>query len=55
MTNLFNTDQSAINPSKYQNQKMVSFLQQYINSDNKSKYLFSVNDIYAKNMPFVIL
>lgn len=53
-TNLFGTDKSELNPSQYQNQKMTSLLQDYMNS-NSNKQLTEINAMYSKDMPFVVL
>ncbi|MEI7919373.1 MAG: hypothetical protein WCH65_04145 [bacterium] len=57
LTKLFSTDQSDINPSQYQNQKLTTLLKDYAAADekNKKKPLTEINSIYSKDMPFVIL
>ncbi len=57
LTKLFSTDKSEINPSQYQNQKLTTLLKQYIAADErgKKKPLAEINNIYSKDMPFVIL
>jgi len=57
LTKLFSTDNSEINPSQYQNQKLTTLLKQYIATDDKwkKKPLAEINSIYSKDMPFVIL
>jgi len=57
LTKLFSTDQSDINPSQYQNQKLTTLLKTYAAADekNKKKSLIEINSIYSKDMPFVIL
>jgi len=57
LTKLFSTDKSEINPSQYQNQKLTDLLTQYIAADDngKKKPLIEINNIYSKDMPFVIL
>jgi len=54
MTNLFATDKANINPSQYQNQKLVSLLQDYLHNDNQKSLNLS-NEMYAKDIPFVML
>ena len=53
-TKLFSTDKSQLNPSQYQNQRMIDLLNSYLLDENK-KYLNELNGIYSKDMPFVIL
>jgi len=53
-TNLFGTDKSDLNPSQYQNQKMTSMLQEFMNNSS-SKQLSEINAMYSQDMPFVIL
>lgn len=54
ITKLFATDSAKTNPSQYQNQNLISLLKQY--AENKQiKLLNQINEIYAKDMPFVIL
>lgn len=54
ITKLFATDSAKTNPSQYQNQNLISLLQQY--TDQKDiRILDQINEIYAKDMPFVIL
>ncbi len=57
ITKLFSTDKSEVNPSQYQNPKLMTLLQQYNAADerNKKNSLWSINTIYAKDMPFVVL
>lgn len=57
LTKLFSTDNSEVNPSQYQNQKLTTLLTQYIAADEKwkRKPLIEINSIYSKDMPFVIL
>ena len=57
LTKLFSTDNSEINPSQYQNQKLTTLLTKYIAADDKGKkkVLTEINAIYSKDMPFVIL
>lgn len=57
LTKLFSTDKSEINPSQYQNQKLTTLLKQYIaaNDNGKKRPLIDINNIYSKDMPFVIL
>lgn len=57
LTKLFSTDNSEVNPSQYQNQKLTTLLKQYIAADDsgKKKPLVEINSIYSKDMPFVIL
>ena len=56
-TKLLSTDNSEINPSQYQNQKLTTLLKQYMAADkkNKRKPLVEINSIYSKDMPFIIL
>jgi hypothetical protein len=54
ITKLFATDSAKTNPSQYVNQNLISLLQQY-SSSPQLKILNQINDIYAKDMPFVIL
>lgn len=54
ITKLFATDSAKTNPSQYQNQNLISLLQQYT-SKQDIKILNQINEIYAKDMPFVIL
>lgn len=54
ITKLFATDSAMKNPSQYQNTKLISLLQQYT-SKPAQKILNEINNIYAKDMPFVIL
>ena len=54
ITKLFATDSANANPSQYQNQNLISLLQQY-NTTPALNILNQINDIYAKDMPFVIL
>jgi Tfp pilus assembly protein PilZ len=42
------------NPSQYQNNKLISLLQQYT-SKPTDRILNDINNIYSKDMPFVIL
>lgn len=53
-TKLLGTDDSQLNPSQYQNQKMTNMLQDFMNS-NSNRQLTEVNAMYSKDMPFVIL
>lgn len=53
-TKILGTDDSQLNPSQYQNQKMTSLLQDFMNS-NSNKQLTEINAMYSKDMPFVIL
>lgn len=53
-TRILGTDNSQLNPSQYQNQKMTSLLQEFMNS-NSNKQLTEINAMYSKDMPFVIL
>ncbi len=53
-TKLFGTNDSQLNPSQYQNQKMTSMLQDFMNS-NSNRQLTEINAMYSKDMPFVIL
>jgi hypothetical protein len=57
LTKLFSTDKSEINPSQYQNQKLINLLKQYIDADDKGKKkpLAEINSIYSKDMPLVLL
>jgi len=57
LTKLFSTDKSEVNPSQYQNQKLIDLLKQYstANDKDKKKPLAEINSIYSQNMPFVIL
>lgn len=57
LTKLFSTDKSEINPSQYQNQKLITLLKQYTSADDKGKKkpLVEINSIYSKDMPLVIL
>lgn len=54
ITKLFASDSAKTNPSQYVNQNLISLLQQYADTP-QSKILNQINDIYAKDMPFVIL
>lgn len=54
ITKLFASDSAKTNPSQYINQNLISLLQQY-DSNPQIKILNQINDIYAKDMPFVIL
>ncbi|MFA7717809.1 MAG: hypothetical protein WC875_03785, partial [Candidatus Absconditabacterales bacterium] len=54
LTKLFGTDKSQFNPSQYQNQKMITVLQEYM-QNKKAKDLNEINAMYSKDMPFVIL
>ena len=54
ITKIFATDSAKINPSQYQNKNLISILQEYTISP-QAKLLNQINDIYAKDMPFVIL
>jgi hypothetical protein len=57
LTKLFSTDKSEVNPSQYQNQKLITLLKQYVSADDKGKKkpLVEINSIYSKDMPLVIL
>lgn len=57
LTKLFSTDKSEVNPSQYQNQKLITLLKQYIAADDKAKKrpLAEINAIYSKDMPLVLL
>lgn len=54
ITKLFATDSAMQNPSQYQNNKLISLLQQYT-SKPTDRILNDINNIYSKDMPFVIL
>lgn len=54
ITKLFATDSAMKNPSQYQNTKLISLLQQYTDKSSQ-RVLNEVNNIYAKDMPFVVL
>jgi len=54
ITKLFATDSAMNNPSQYQNTKIISLLQQYSTKPSQ-RILDEINNIYAKDMPFVIL
>jgi len=54
ITKLFASDSAKTNPSQYVNQNLISLLQQYA-ANPQLKILNQINDIYAKDMPFVIL
>ncbi len=54
ITKIFATESAKTNPSQYQNQNLISLLQQYT-SNPQPKILNQINEIYAKDMPFVIL
>jgi len=54
ITKLFATDSAMKNPSQYQNPKLISLLQQY-NIKPSDRTLKEINDIYSKDMPFVIV
>lgn len=54
ITKLFATDSAMKNPSQYQNPKLISLLQQY-NTKPSDRTLKEINDIYSKDMPFVIV
>ncbi len=54
ITKLFSTDSSIKNPSQYQNTRLISLLQQYTKTPD-NRVLKEINDIYSKDMPFVIL
>lgn len=54
ITRLFATDSAMKNPSQYQNAKLISLLQQYTDKSSQ-RVLNEVNNIYAKDMPFVVL
>lgn len=54
MTKLFATNSAVSNPSQYQNTKLTSLLSQYSQKADH-KVLKEINDIYSKDMPFVIL
>jgi hypothetical protein len=53
-TKLLGTNDSQLNPSQYQNQRMMGLLQDYMNS-NSTKQLTEINAMYSKDMPFIIL
>ena len=53
-TKLLGTDDSQLNPSQYQNQKMTTMLEYFMNS-NSNRQLTEVNAMCSKDMPFVIL
>lgn len=54
ITKLFATDSAMKNPSQYQNAKLISLLQQYTDKSSQ-RTLNEINNIYAKDMPFVVL
>ena len=51
---LFATDQVLTNPSQYQNQRMGTLLSEYL-QEGKSRTFNELNNLYSKDMPFVIL
>jgi hypothetical protein len=54
ITKLFATESAMKNPSQYQNTKLISLLQQQTTKPTQ-RILNEINDIYAKDMPFVVL
>lgn len=54
ITRLFATESAMKNPSQYQNTKLISLLQQQTTKPTQ-RILNEINDIYAKDMPFVVL
>lgn len=54
ITKLFATDSAMKNPSQYQNTKLISLLKQYTEKQSQ-RTLNEINNIYAKDMPFVVL
>lgn len=54
ITKLFATDSAMKNPSQYQNSQLISLLQKYTENPSQ-KTLNDINNIYSKDMPFVIL
>lgn len=57
LSRLFNSDKPQVNHSQYKNARFTSILQQYLQAKQKQKetLLKEVNDIYANDMPFIIL
>lgn len=51
------TDVATINPSLYTNQNMASYISDYVHQkgDVKESLKLQINDIYANDMPFVVL
>lgn len=51
------SDKVQINHSQYQNARLVSFIQQYLQAKDDQKKILAnqINEIYAKDMPFLML
>lgn len=52
---LFSIDKPNINPSQYTNSKLIKLFEEYTQSTNKDKTLWEINEIYAQDMPFILL
>ncbi|MCF7835335.1 hypothetical protein K9M48_04835 [Candidatus Gracilibacteria bacterium] len=52
---LFSIDKPNINPSQYTNSKLIKLFEEYTQGNDKSKALGEINDIYAQDMPFILL
>lgn len=55
ISNLFLTDDPAINPSMYVNPDLASQLKLYFTSENKTPIKKEIDRLYSSNMPFILL
>lgn len=55
MVKILTTDSAKENPSQYSNTKLLNLFSQYNKSLDKEPLLEEINNIYAQDMPFVII
>jgi ABC-type transport system substrate-binding protein len=52
---ILSSEKVQINHSQYKNPRLITLIQQYLQTKDKSSLAGEINDIYAKDMPFVML